>query len=860
MTSTTASRTWASRAAAVVPALCLLAVLVCMVRFAHDRIALDEAAVFRGPDDVALVGADGWFHARHALHAARAWPSIIRFDGGADYPGGLRTTHVGLWDVALGGAVKLWHGDDAGEAGAFRVLALAAPVAGALCVVVVAATSWLLLRRRRSGATVAPAVAPALGPAAAAVLLVMCPAHYANAARLGEVDHHVVEPLLALWSCIGLAGACAVRGRALWRWAVAALGALPPLVFLFTWAGAPLPVGLMAAGILGAGALQATRLGTDDDDDDDLAGAWRWSVVLLASVAILAALRPLWTMDPLLRRALLGTLGSLVVLLGVARLMGGWPWWRGRPLRVRGLVLAVVVIGSALAVWLWPSARWFVEELLRPRATTVAEHRAVVLQDLFAQHGIAAVVAAGALVTALWRVLRGGPVRIPAAAFVFVVVATTGLWVAVHDFGTAVAPLLAAAAGVGVGQWTAAWSTTSRRGRVSLAGVAAVAVIMGVTAPRWSGRPALSLPPASSGGRILLTPAWRDALAWVRQARPQPAFDVTTASAVPPDMDLAGTVGVLAGWDRGHMVATLARRPTVADHGPSGAAARVWTAPDETSALRAVCPGCGPGEAVRFVITDAGTVHVGLHPNLSLISAPLQPHLVTRRVPVGDSVVDVTTVGGDLSSFGAQLWATPFAGFEHFRAVWQSSTQSVATHQVELVSEGPVSTPRVIDVNAQTAAACGTLARSTTTSPQAVRVEGGVLLGGLLGADVTVFEVVAGAVVDVDAGPGREVTVQIPLRTPFGPVTWRQRRATDATGVAHVVVPYSTSAATAADPTRGNISANGPAAVQVNGVEVATVVIGIEDVEQGRRLLVKPGGAAVAQAPATPSSPSPPTR
>jgi asparagine N-glycosylation enzyme membrane subunit Stt3 len=859
MTSTTASRTWAARATAVVPALCLLAVLVCMVRFAHDRITLDEAAVFRGPDDVALVGADGWFHARHALHAAHAWPSIIRFDGGAAYPGGLRTTHVGLWDVALGGAVGLWHGDDPDEAGALRVLAFAGPVAGSLCVVVVAATSWLLLRRRRSGAAVAAAVPSALGAAAAAVLLVMCPAHYANAARLGEVDHHVVEPLLALLSCTGLAGACAVRGRARWRWMVAALGALPPLAFLFTWAGAPLPVGLMAAGILGAGALQATRLSTGDDDDD-LAGAWRWAVVLLAGVAILAAVRPLWTMDPLLRRAVLGTLGSLVVLLGVARLMGGWSWWRGRPLRVRGLVLAVVVVGSALAVWRWPSARWFIDELLRPRATTVAEHREVVLQDIFAQHGIAAVVATAVLATAIWRVLRGGPVRIPAAAFVFVVVGITGLWVAVHDFGTAVAPLLAAAAGVGVGQWTAAWSTTSRRSRVSLASVAAVAVIMGVTAPRWSGRPALSLPPASSGGRILLTPAWRDAVAWVRQARPQPAFDVTTASAEPPDMDLAGTVGVLAGWDRGHMVATLARRPTVADHGPSVAAARVWTAPDEASALGRLCPSCGPGEAVRFVIVDAGTVHIGLHPNLSLIGAPLAPHLVTRRVPMGDTVVDVTTVGGGLSSFGVQLWATPFAGFEHLRAAWQSSTQSVATHQVELVSGEPVSTPRVIEVNARTAAACATLARSTTTSPQAVRVDGGVLLGGLLGADVTVFEVVAGAVVDVDAGPGLDVTVQIPLRTPLGPVTWQQRRATDATGVAHFVVPHPTGAAASADPTHGNITADGPAAVLVDGVLVATVAISVDDVEQGRTLLVKPGGGAAAQAPATPSPPSPPTR
>ena len=175
-----------------------------------------------------LLGADSYFHLRHAHFFACNFPSIPRLDLGTHYPSGHADDATGLFGLSIGAISGL------GTAGCPKIETVTTVAAWFPVVLGILSIFVVFL----IGSAVA---GPRLGLLSALLYLVF-PDTALNYSLLGFADHHVAE--------ICLAGSCVyawIKGiqeyrldpdRRRWRPAFV-LGA-PFILFHFTWIGAPL--------------------------------------------------------------------------------------------------------------------------------------------------------------------------------------------------------------------------------------------------------------------------------------------------------------------------------------------------------------------------------------------------------------------------------------------------------------------------------------------------------------------------------------------------------------------------------------------------------------------------------------------
>jgi asparagine N-glycosylation enzyme membrane subunit Stt3 len=110
------------------------------------------------------------------------------------------------------------------------------------------------------------------------------------------------------------------------------------------------------------------------------------------------------------------------------------------------------------------------------------------------------------------------------------------------------------------------------------------------------------------------------------------------------------------------------------------------------------------------------------------------------------------------------------------------------------------------------------------------------------------FEVVEGAILEVEVEPGAHVAASAEVVTGEGRrFTYRARASADATGVARIRVPYPTRAP-------GPARAQGPYRV-LGGGEAGCASVSEEDVRRGTVVRVAPGGPC--EAPGGASEPPP---
>ncbi len=332
--------------------------------------------------------------------------------------------------------------------------------------------------------------------------------------------------------------------------------------------------------------------------------------------------------------------------------------------------------------------------------------------------------------------------------------------------------------------------------------------------------------------RTLLSPSWRGALAAVRtratQAGAVPRAWLSPTVLAAGDHDLHDAPGVLAGWDRGHMIAAVTGLPTVADHGPSSFASALFMRPahDEPD-QRSVCPRCGVGEAVSFVIVDGHSTFDALGLDAALAGVPLEPLFRRRAVRLDNgAAVEFDLFGAATATWGLRLWQSPFSapvgaehvagGLEHARVVWESRERSAAAFLVAADTAGAPANhaePVVLRLTPRQA----DLEKLLLAQPDAVvRTDRGILFGGPVVPSVRVLELVAGATIAVPATAGDVVSLALPLATPHGATTYRQQIVATA-DVVRFVVPYAASgvpdallAAAAVQADGGQVVATGP--------------------------------------------------
>ncbi len=474
------------------------------------------------PDGVVrLLGNDGWFHARHARRLAHVMEAngsasdllrTARLDGGCEFPLGLRTIHVSLFDLALAVGLRSSGVDLDDEPATRAVLAEAGPMGAALgggAAALAALAVALALRRQLALDPRVGLVGVAAAPAAAALLARALPAHFENATRFGEVDHHHLEPTLLLLGLAASVAAAGVRTRMARVAAALALGAVL-LTALFSWAGGVLIVGWVCAALVTASIVTiVTTTANIEDGGRSAATIVAGVVVAVLGFGATVVVQPLAVLHIVLR---VPTLAILVctAFVGVAAAVARGS--SGSRLRQSPIVLRFVLVAGAGAVAAVVLDAAGVLDAAAPhfgaRSMLVSEHQAVSFADIAARHQLSfgcAVVGCAAAVFTLVQVVRqrrtssivvdnddGERALVGAVGLLVIVPGVVVTWAITHDHATMAAPVLAAAGGVGVATLVAlvGMAVVDSERRWSLAIAAAVAVacaLLGHGAPTLTG-------------------------------------------------------------------------------------------------------------------------------------------------------------------------------------------------------------------------------------------------------------------------------------------------------------------------------------------------------------------------------------
>lgn len=223
------------------PAL-LLVLLVALVARMEDY-----PAVFGG-ERVLPVDVDSFYHGRRIVQAARDWPRVAVEDGFVEHANGARIVWPAGYDLLHATVARALGGADASRDFILGVASVGVAVLGALT----AAAAFFLGRYL-------------FGPGAglwAGLALALMPAHR-MVSGVGNLDHHVIEPLLSTLAYFALLAATRAEGKAAGRLGAVGAGALLALSFYF-WTGflmylAPplLWIGLRQAGAYLAGRTEA---------------------------------------------------------------------------------------------------------------------------------------------------------------------------------------------------------------------------------------------------------------------------------------------------------------------------------------------------------------------------------------------------------------------------------------------------------------------------------------------------------------------------------------------------------------------------------------------------------------------------
>lgn len=761
--------------------------VLCALAFAL-RVAPAFDVVFPAPEAVRLLGVDPYYHLRHAEYAAKHFPELQRWDVGTHFPNGQRSDAAGLFDLLIAGSALTVGGGSADDRLVERVAAWIPPVLGSAAIVLL---YWL-----------ARAVLPVRWALLACGIFLVYPGAALPRSMLGFSDHHVAEIVLALAVVGGWTryfGPTAPE-RAIVEWRRCCAAALPLVLFLFTWSGAPIFV-LMAGIVIFS--LLSLDVAKGRSPLVTVSRSLRYG--LAASVGFVLGLA--WLPDLLMHAGILPALalaaaGITIAIPAYGLALHALATRLGRPQAVSLLgVLCVAALG-AMAVARIPFVTHLASQLWSTKTPLLMEHTPVDGARLWGALGVAAVLAILAIplsVVAAWRRPAARAALVPVLAGSMLL----ALWWQSSDYGYAVPTFVAVMAALALyeGLRSIATLRAERPGGVLIAALLIVLVV-----PVWplgwvANRPWASAAEISAMPRI--SEAWMSALEWMRVHTPTPSLPI---DARVPGWNGDGfhypadTYGVVVPWEYGNFVSLLARRVPVWSRWPSQANAAWFLSQDEEESLQRLCTECEDSESVRYAIVDSLTL-ADLFP--AKLATAEQPAFLYQGVEGvweidGESVPHWTYGSRYRHAIGVRLYLGDGDGLAHYRIVYETSQQSYSSYVIgdtwvarrTTAIDGPETRVRLE-------------ARIAAGDPS--KAPEGLVYDGVIASSVKIFERVAGASLVGRAPPGASVEAELLLSSaPTGrEFAYHRTCVVGDDGEFELVVPHSTDRAGAAITSEG---------------------------------------------------------
>jgi asparagine N-glycosylation enzyme membrane subunit Stt3 len=313
---------------------------------------------------------------------------------------------------------------------------------------------------------------------------------------------------------------------------------------------------------------------------------------------------------------------------------------------------------------------------------------------------------------------------------------------------------------------------------------------------------------------VLATPAWREAMAWVRDHTPGLPLSPTHLAAPWPLREgfayPEGSYGILAHWSLGNLIPTLGRRIAVLARSHSPFYIDWFLERSEEGALRQL----DTRGDVRYVVLDAASVCD------SYISEALQAGLGIEELQVEEGRTE--NEGGSLplisygnrfrSAIGAKLYLGDGAGMNHHRLVYESRGESFIRYRLLPGLEAVILKSSPVDTPWERAE----LLALTEDGASWTEEKGTYFCySGQIVPTVRIYERVAGATLLGKSANGEAATLELELRNSLTGRTFLHRATTEpeTDGTLRFTLPYPTTRTTGA-----TVRATGPCRILAGGV------------------------------------------
>jgi asparagine N-glycosylation enzyme membrane subunit Stt3 len=639
---------------------------VLLVIFVLGRVTPAYDVVFPENGRVELLGADSYFHIRHAQYATKHFPGLLRGDPGSHYPGVEYQAYSGLFNLSVAGASIVLQplGDDA------RILA----AVSAWSPVVLSALALLALYFLGAG------VVGRLGGVLAALIFYLYPGYSLSRSVLGFGDQHAAELMLAALTLLGLVSCLKNSGARQYRPSL--LRSLPFAAFFYTWIGAPMYVAFIAVSVF---TVVIVSVAVSESSLNISHGLFRFfSGVAFWQVAVIL----FW---PELELQLVANIHLLTLYAMVAMAIAPMIYFKivdfftARSVPGPALAIATLLLGVAagyLFFTLHPRGQEFWFWLTNERAQNVAEQKIIswsAYGDLFGPAGWLALAA-----LPLTLITPGSRNRTVLKAGISVFgLCTILIWMHTHDFDY-VPPVFVALLAVLAIQDLSVWM---RRGLNKLnspgldsytASAGSFLLILILIAPVWPLNTAHTpwISTETVLGLLRHDEAWFDAMDWLRESTPSPSVTPITKlvkSAPYPD----DVYGVMSTWDDGNFVSYQGRRLPTFSRYPSAGDALWLTAPSEEEANLFLCPDCQGGEHVRYAVLS---YLMASHLFLSKVqaagrTAAMQQEGIWNHE--GKEVPRITFGDTFEKALVTRLFRDNGSGLEHYRIAYESGERQM---------------------------------------------------------------------------------------------------------------------------------------------------------------------------------------
>ncbi len=705
------------------------------------------------PDDGAprLSGVDSYFHLRHAEFITEHFPEIKRWDSMASFPGVERGINQGAYDVAIAALSKLSFG----ALSPTLLLIWASPVFSALAFLLVGIFLW-----RR----VKPWCAVLFG-----CLITAYPGPLVQICALGNGDHHSYEILLATALALSLNKALHPKSKLLW----VLCPALILVLFLFSWAGAPLHLAIVGACFFARAFFSGSAA---ENKMLALKG-------ILFGLIIVALPYASTQID---ENLMLWKSAHTVFFWGGCALIFGYPLLvylaAKLPGRSRLPVAISLVVAFPLLAQLSEPASKALSQLFSPRSSTISEHGAITLFSLFSWYGfnMLALVLTPILLVHNGRAKQGIVAYLYGASLVL-------FWLQTKDFNYYAPAVVAATAAYCLAQlpWEK-WVPIFLLGLIGLPFLPLKAPI----------NPWLS--PSEAKKTIFHTDGLDQGAQWLAE------FKKTVGK--------SQIYGIMAPWDLGSLLAQLTQTPVGWSQTHSQFLAELFYSDNSDYVYERLVE--NKKKPFRFIFIPSrnleekfGTEYILSGKNPNEIFSP-GPRITWKnrefQVPLLNDNYRKTLL--------VQLFDGLGSNQGHYRLVFESPQQMVraiklkeSLEQFEYAS---------LDVTPREAEALGPILRKKNTVHPTSR---GLLINPFLSPDVRIFEFVPGAGIVGKARRDARIGVFLSISAPYDKapkfVTWKTYA--DSEGNFELRLPYPTDGPIY--PVPGTIRVNGSYTLDIAG-------------------------------------------